>query len=683
VIAHVLLPLPIDKAFDFQVSESLDSTVRVGHRVRVPFHGKMQYGIVLQLSEESEHEGPLESIAEVFSAPAFSQDALNFCMRIADDTLAPRGMTANRILPRRLKERAERVFTLAAPLEKVVGLLEGLTRRAPRQAALLRQVLAAPGPSSEADLRSAFGGSVKRVVDRLVEKELLKEVFAPPGAQPARSDRDRPVWIKELIERLSGGERVLLFADRRWEAYLHLAQAPLIATRGVLILAPEIFLAHQLHAYLQRSVGGEIALYHSNLPEGERGRVWEAVRQEELRFVVGTRSALFLPYPDLGLIVVDEEQDRAYKQDEMLPYYHTRTAALMRNEDALIVLGSSAPSLEAYHAAQKGALSLVRPAGSSATPPSIQVVDMKNERETLSTTLAEAIERALATGERVLLGVNRRGYFQAVLCKGCDQPVRCRRCGFNLAYDVKRTQLFCRGCGDRHLQMVCPHCGSRSLRFVGVGSRRVAAEVQERWPRAKVVHLDAEVLRKPVGRVLEEVAGADVVVATPLIAKGPPLPRVALVGAVGIDALLALPDFRAAERTYQYLMGLINRSQRGTVIVQTHYPDHFVFRIAESRDYDRFYEQELAERRRLFYPPCSVLARLILKPQRGQTPTQLADRLTAAVEEEVTVLGPVPHPTRRGWWEVLMKGTSADQIRTACLAVRKIATHVEIDISPA
>jgi primosomal protein N' (replication factor Y) len=262
--------------------------------------------------------------------------------------------------------------------------------------------------------------------------------------------------------------------------------------------------------------------------------------------------------------------------------------------------------------------------------------------------------------------------------------VRCRRCGFNLAYDVKRTQLFCRGCGDRHLQMVCPHCGSRSLRFVGVGSRRVAAEVQERWPRAKVVHLDAEVLRKPVGRVLEEVAGADVVVATPLIAKGPPLPRVALVGAVGIDALLALPDFRAAERTYQYLMGLINRSQRGTVIVQTHYPDHFVFRIAESRDYDRFYEQELAERRRLFYPPRSVLARLILKPQRGQTPTQLADRLTAAVgEEEVTVLGPVPHPTRRGWWEVLMKGTSADQIRTACLAVRKIATHVEIDISPA
>jgi len=161
------------------------------------------------------------------------------------------------------------------------------------------------------------------------------------------------------------------------------------------------------------------------------------------------------------------------------------------------------------------------------------------------------------------------------------------------------------------------------------------------------------------------------------------LPRVALVGAVGIDALLALPDFRAAERTYQYLMGLINRSQRGTVIVQTHYPDHFVFRTAESRDYDRFYEQEMAERRRLFYPPYSVLARLILKPQRGQTPTQLADRLTAAVEEEVTVLGPVPHPTRRGWWEVLMKGTSADQIRTACLAVRKIATHVEIDISPA
>jgi primosomal protein N' (replication factor Y) len=684
VIARVLLPLPIDKAFDFNVPKTLEPNVQVGRRVRVPFHGKTQLGVVFQLLEKSDHKGPLESIVAVLSSPAFSQDALNFCIRIADDTLAPRGITVNRTLPSRITCQEERALTLTSTLEGTMEVLEGLARRAPRQAALLRQVLAAPGPCLESDLRSTLGGSVRRVVDRLLEKRILKEVSTQLAPLRTRSDIRRPALVETLLERLPSGGRVLLFGDQRWDLYLHLAQSTMAAVRGLLILAPEIFLAHQLHTYLEKNVGGEIALYHSNLPEGERGRIWEAVRKGELRFVVGTRSALFLPYPDLGLIVVDEEQDRAYKQDEMLPYYHARSASFVRKKKMPVLLGSAAPSLETFHDAEKGSTTLVRLEAPLKKGPHIRVVDMKDERGVLSATLKEASARTFAAGERVLLGVNRRGYFQAVLCKGCNQPIRCRQCGINLTYDVKRTQLFCRGCGERHSRMVCPHCGSRSLRFVGSGSRRVEVEIREHWPRAKVVHLDAEALRTSDGRAFEETARADVLVATPIVAKGPPLPGVTLVAAVGIDALLALPDFRAAERTYQYLVGLSNRSNGGEAVIQTHYPDHFAIRAAVDRDYDRFYSQEMIERRRLFYPPYSVLARLVVKPSKGQKLGQLSIQVEiAARENNVLMLGPVPHPTRRGWWEMLMKGETADRVREACLAVYKTVPHVEIDIEPA
>lgn len=682
-IARVLLPLPIDRAFDFLVPEELALEVSVGRRVRVRFRGGERWGIIAALAEESEHAGPLEEVVEVSSGPAFSEESLSFCSRIAEHYLAPPGLVVNRVLPRGVSGREERFFTLSGELGEVIAHLEALSRRAPRQAGLLRFLLAVPGPCSESKLREELG-PIRKVLGRLLQKGLVQQVNRPEHAV-CEAPGARPPWVSGLVERLLAEERILLFSQKRWEAYLHLIKATLTASRDALLLAPEILLARQLHAHLQKHLGRAVELYHSGLSEGERGRIWEDVHQGRVHLVVGTRSALFLPFSAPGLVIVDEEQDRAYKQDEMLPYYNARCVALKRGEKGLVLLGSFAPSLEAFHAAQAGELDLIRPVQIEEER-TVRVVDMEGERGVLSEVLIAAIDRTLAAGERVLLGVNRRGYFQAVLCKECDRPLRCPRCGVNLTYQAKRAQLLCRLCGKAYERMVCLHCGSRSLRFVGVGCERVEEEVRSLFPRARVIRIDMDALRGhgldgSIEELLSE--GGDILVATPMIAKGPPLPQLGLAGAIGVDRLLALPDFRAAERTYQYLTALAGRIVAGEVVIQTHYPDHYAVRAAARGDYDRFYARESVERRKLFYPPFSHLARLILTGRSDAQRRADGKRISVIVRPfEVDLLGPSPHLTRRGCAVLLVKGKDAEEVRAACIAVQQEIPRVEIDLDP-
>ncbi|MCK4356387.1 primosomal protein N', partial [Candidatus Bipolaricaulota bacterium] len=469
-------------------------------------------------------------------------------------------------------------------------------------------------------------------------------------------------------------------------------------------------LARQLHSYLQGRLERRVELYHSGLPEGERGRIWESARGGQTRLsqvhlsqaclIVGTRSALFLPLDDLGLLIVDEEQDRSYKQDEMIPHYHARTVAAAmseaRGEGAFLLFGSASPSLETFHAAERGAITLIRPPVSPKER-EVRIVSMNKEKEPLSAELLAAIARTLKQGKRVLLAVNRRGSFQAVLCKKCGQPLRCPHCGGNLAYGVRSAQLVCRICGTAQSRMVCPHCGSRALRFVGVGSARVEGEVKERFPSARVVRIDMDTLRtREQERVAEQAlkGEGEILVATPMVAKGPPLPRLGLVGAIGVDALLALPDFRAAERTYQYLTGLLGRlspeqeslgqeSLRGEAIVQTHYPDHVAILSAMDGDYDRFYAAEIAERKELFYPPFSHLARLILSTRGRGRQKDGEERLLSLLHQfEVEILGPAPHPIRRACQVLLLKGRTRGAVHEACAAAQQGFPRIEIDIDP-
>lgn len=698
-IARVLLPLPIDRAFDFLIPSELIAAelgsegfihtglgpqVAVGRRVKVQFRGKACSGVIVALATESEHEGSLEPVLEVPAMPSFSAAALAFCTRIASDHLAPCGLFVNRLLPQRISDKKGRSYTLAGEVSELLPHLETLSCRAPRQAAVLQQLLSASAPCSEADLRKGRG-SVRTTLQRLVDKGLIRETA---GRNVVRREEHAlpPPWAVQLGESLPHGGQRLLFAQERWNGYAHLLNATIVSGKTALVLAPEIFLVRQLHSYLRERVETGIDLYHSALPEGERGRVWESARRGESRLIVGTRSALFLPLDDLGLLIVDEEQDRSYKQDEMLPHYHACTVAEARGEGAFLLFGSAAPSLERFHQTVSGRLRLIRPEV-PARQISVQIVERKREKEVLSNGLLAAIERTLDRGRQALIAVNRRGYFQAVLCKGCGRPLRCSVCTVNLTYEVRAAQLICRVCGAAQSRMVCPECGSRALRFVGVGSARVEEEMRERFPTARIARIDIDSLQTRAHREAAEQALAgegDILIATPMIAKGPVLPRLGLVGAIGVDALLALPDFRAAERTYQYLTGLLGRLPAGAeALIETSYPDHIAVRTAACGDYDNFYEMEAAERQALFYPPFSHLARLTLTARTARERRANGERLVSLLQgDEVEILGPAPHPTKRACTLVLLKGLTRERLRTACAAAQQEIPQLKIDLDP-
>ena len=678
MIARVLLPLPSNQTFDFLVPLELEKTIAVGKRVRIRFQESERWGIVADLAQESDHPGPLEPVVEVIAAPTFTPGALTFCADIARHYLSPIGPVVNRMLPHRTSGRSDRFFALARGLEEVVSHLESLSRRARRQAMVLRFLLAETGPCSEADMRKLLG-SVRQVLDRLMEQGWVRQV-EPPGLTPSGAPSERPAWVDELAERIPDRGESLLFARRRWDVYVRLIETTLANSKNVLVLAPEILIASQLHSALRDVFGGEVDLYHSSLPEGERGDVWERARSGNARVIIGTRSALFLPLTQVGLVILDEEQDWSYKQEEMLPYYHARTVARKRLERGLLVLGSSAPSLETFHETQRGGPVLVR----HEEPESectVSVVDMSKESGILSESLVEAIDQTVSGGKQVLVGVNRRGYFQAVLCKACGRPVRCPNCGVNVTYHVQRTVLVCRVCGKTHEPMRCSNCGARALRFVGVGSERVEHELREGFPGVRVVRIDTDSLQTHLSNGVAE--DADILVATPMLAKGPPIPSLGLVAAVGVDALLAIPNFRSAERTYQYLTGLIGRLEVGDAIIQTRYPDHYAVRAVAGGDYDQFAEQELHERQELYYPPFSHLARLLLTSRSAAKRRKDLAQLDADLHRfEVEVLGPVRHPFRRGCETLLVKGPDFEVVRTACAAVREQQSSLEIDLDP-
>lgn len=678
MIARVLLPLPSDQTFDFLVPLELEKTIAVGKRVRIRFQESERWGIVADLAQESDHPGPLEPVVEVIAAPTFTPGALTFCADIARHYLSPLGPVVNRMLPHRTSGRSDRFFALARGLEEIASHLESLSRRARRQAMVLRFLLAETGPCSEADMRQQLG-SVRQVLDRLMEQGWVRRV-EPPGLTPSGAPGERPAWVDQLVERIPDKGESLLFARRRWNVYARLIEAALTDSKNVLVLAPEILIASQLHSVLCDVFGGGVDLYHSSLPEGKRGDVWERARNGNAHLIVGTRSALFLPLTGLGVVILDEEQDWSYKQEEMLPYYHARTVARKRLERGLLVLGSSAPSLETFHEAQRGGVALVRHEEHESEG-TVHVVDMSKEGGILSESLVEAIDQTVSGGKQVLVGVNRRGYFQAVLCKACGRPVRCPDCGVNVTYHVQRTVLVCRVCGKTREPMRCSNCGARALRFVGVGSERVEHELRERFPGVRVVRIDTDSLQTHLSNGVAE--DADILVATPILAKGPPLPSLGLVAAVGVDALLAIPNFRSAERTYQYLTGLIGRLEVGDAIIQTRYPDHYAVRAVAGGDYDQFAEQELHERQELYYPPFSHLARLLLTSRSAAKRRKDLAQLDADLHRfEVEVLGPVRHPFRRGCETLLVKGPDFEVVRTACAAVREQQSSLEIDLDP-
>ncbi|HKS95314.1 MAG TPA: primosomal protein N' [Terriglobia bacterium] len=455
------------------------------------------------------------------------------------------------------------------------------------------------------------------------------------------------------------------------EVYLRLMSRCLEQGRGALMLVPEIALTPAVESQFVARFGNRVAVLHSGLTEMERHDAWWRVRRGEARVVLGTRSAIFAPLPDLGLVIVDEEHESGYKQEET-PRYHGRDVAVVRARlsKALAVLGSATPSLESYSNAREGKYHLCvleeRIAGRSLAR--VEIIDMRQEfREThtqvpMSRRLRQEIETQLAARAQTMILLNRRGYSWFLLCRNCGQSVRCVNCSISLTYHRREHRLICHYCGySTTIPSHCPNCNSEYLYYVGEGTERIEQKLAELFPGARVERLDRDVARRRANfeRILRDFREGkiDILVGTQLIAKGHDFPGVTLVGVVSADLGLGLPDFRAAERTFELLTQAAGRAGRGEapgrVLVQTFFPEHYAIRLAAEQNYEGFFAKEMRFRRLMHYPPITALANVIAQHNELGQAARYAKQIgrfletSPAARQDVRVLGPSPAPRAR------------------------------------
>jgi primosomal protein N' (replication factor Y) len=461
--------------------------------------------------------------------------------------------------------------------------------------------------------------------------------------------------------------------------YFAAMQRALDAGKSALLLVPEIGLTPAMAAQMYAAFAGEVAMLHSQLTPDERAEQWHRIRRGEARIVVGTRSAVFAPMVNLGLIIVDEEHDSSYKQEET-PRYHGRDVAVMRAKlnECVVVLGSATPSLESWANAEKGRYTRVemRERVMERPLPVVELVDMRTEfRETgqeqiFSRRLIEETQATLDRGEQVILLLNRRGYSTVVMCRSCGEKIECENCAVSMTYHKKVSEndaiaqpgqrLECHYCGSRRaVPKVCPKCESEHLYFLGAGSQQGEERLQELFPAARIGRMDRDTVRgrSDMERLLARLHGGEInlLVGTQMIAKGHDIHGVTLVGVVGADFQLGLPDFRAAERVFQLLTQVSGRAGRGDlpgkVLVQTYHPDHYAIQFAAQHDYPGFVAKEMNYRRWMHYPPFTALANVIVQSEKLEEATAWAGTLGRWFQQtrldKVRVLGPAAAPIVR------------------------------------
>jgi len=498
------------------------------------------------------------------------------------------------------------------------------------------------------------------------------------------------------------------------EVYLNAIESTLAAGRGALMLVPEIGLTPAVGEQFRQRFGERMAILHSGFHDTERAQQWRRIHSGEATVVIATRSGVFAPVQNLGLVIVDEEHDHSYKQQET-PRYHGRDVAVVRARDcgAVVVLGSATPSLESRYNAERGKYTLLElPERIEQRPlPEVVTVDMRQEfletrkQDTFSRTLRDAVEERLTHGEQCMLLLNRRGYSSVVLCRSCGERVQCQNCSVALTYHKRDRRLLCHYCNFvERVPETCPKCGSEFIQFLGVGSERLETELHEAFPKARIARLDRDTTRGK--RDYENILGAfrageyDLLVGTQMIAKGHDIPNVTLVGIVNADMGLNLPDFRAAETTFQLLTQAAGRAGRGNtpgiVVLQTLNPNHYSVRLAAAHNYDAFYQKEMEYRRFMAYPPLSAMANILVRGrEEGQTQERChaLGRHLLPAPPGVRILGPAAAAVVRlkedYRYQMLIKASSRKVLQQMLAAARAFAlkdkwspTALMIDVDP-
>lgn len=688
-IARVVVEIAVDKEFDYLIPERLRDEIKVGTQVVVPFGHSEARGYVVGLTDSSPHAKLKEIRERVGKKALVEQSILDLARWIADYYLSPVEKAVRTVLPGAVRRKGsgfkERLMVFPTQLATDELAIEQLRKKAPKQAKALDMLLTGKQMFLAHLARAA--GTTTATLHTLEEKGFLqigrsamrRDPFADQSilrTEPLKmmpQQEEALKLVKQSVDTLAPPV-VLLYGvtgSGKTEIYLQAIQYAMDKGKGAVVLVPEISLTPQTLERFRGRFGDCIAVLHSSLGEGERHDEWHRVHEGKARIVVGARSALFAPVKDLGLIVVDEEHEPSYKQEES-PRYNARDVAVMRGkmEKCAVLLGTATPSLESYSNAMKGKYGIARLPHrvDHRQMPAVTIVDMRVEAEreghanVFSRELVEGIQRRLDRAEQTMLFLNRRGFATSLICPKCGYVAECDQCSVSLTYHRQSEELICHICATRRkVPSRCPNaeCGDPSFKMAGFGTQRVESVLGKLFPKARIRRMDSDTTtaRDSHRKILGEFRSGqiDILVGTQMIAKGLHFPNVTLVGVVFADMSLHMPDFRAAERTFQLLTQVAGRAGRGDVvggvIVQTYTPFHPAIQAARRLDYEGFYDQEIEFRKELGYPPFGHLICLTL---RGPGEEKLAFTGTAFMKElspllppSVIAAGPAPAPLAR------------------------------------
>jgi len=659
---------------------------------------KLWRGKERRLIEQWAGQGLL-SVEQIISGASIGQKTES-CVFLAAEPLAPE---------LRATLKPSEAKTLALIEELLPEATQGLPRR---------------------ELRKLYSGAAKALASladqgfiRLAERSVYRDPFGETPLfhpRPALLTVDQQSALAKLNPAITQKKYAPFLlhgitGSGKTEVYLQAAETTLALGRSVLVLVPEIALATQLEAHFLSRFGETVALLHSGLARGERFDQWQRVVSGQARIVIGARSAVFAPLADPGLIIVDEEHDSAYKQEDSLRY-QGRDLALLRGSQigATVLLGSATPSLASYQHALSGKYTLLSlPSRIENRPlPQVELVDLQavntvsGRPPLFSPQLKQALRATLARQEQSLVFLNRRGFAGCMLCSDCGQAVQCPHCRITLTLHKGRGELVCHYCGyATNSRTVCTNCRSINLAPIGFGTERIEEELAGMFPKARIARLDHDTTRNRQDflRILRAVHDreVDILVGTQMITKGHHFPHVTLVGIVWADAGLGMPDYKAGERTFQLLAQVTGRAGRGEqpgkVIIQTYQPGHYSIAAARDHDYPRFFTKETGLRKALGYPPFSRLINLVLDGEQEETVQHRAESLAAKGKalrryRKTAILGPAPAPLARlrgrFRWQILLKGPDLEELHGLCTELEQEharlagAVNLAVDVDP-
>lgn len=736
--ALVALDAAVGKELEYAVPESLRGKLRVGSRVEVPL-GKGNHecwGYIVGFTDTPKFD-PAQIkaiISEPLSNLVIPDELMRLGRWIADYYCTPLDTVLKTVVPAAIRKPSAGPKYLTyvrknAAVEQLRQACVKMRKRSLKQAQVLEIMLQKHGDVLLSELCKE-AGAVPSTVKALAKKKLLKisrkehyrnflkeDVFLKVAHKKLNQDQRRV--YDELCQAFDAEKfHVTLLhgitGSGKTEVYLQLIDHALQRGKSAIVLVPEIALTPQAIERFKSRFSEEIAVLHHRLSAGERHDEWHRISAGKARIAIGPRSAIFAPVKKLGVIVVDEEHDGSYKQQELQPPYNARDMAVVRgmHEKALVVLGSATPSLESYYNTINGKYRLAKlPARIDNRPlPQVRIIDMRRERSennrfiVLSDPLLNAINDRIKNGEQVILFLNRRGYANFVICRGCGEVVKCDHCSISMKYHREKDKMMCHICGyTRPMMATCNACRQGTLTYRGIGTERIEKMLYAVLKDARVLRMDSDTTRKKRShsRILNDFrrCKADILLGTQMVAKGLDFPNVTLVGILDADVALHLQDFRAAEHTFQIITQVAGRAGRGEipgeVYIQTLTPNHPAIIAAGKQDYEKFYRQEIGFRTELGYPPLTHMVKIEIQDKEESAAREGAMKTVSALKKNipptVELLGPAPAPIARSKgryrYQLFLKSENVSSLSSLLKSYSgelklKSTTRISLDVDP-